>query len=112
MNRFAVIGMGRFGRKLAQSLTEAGNEVIAIDIRSEMAEGMRDEVALAVRMDATDVEALKAQGVERVDAAIVCIGEDFEANALATAILKELGVRRVISRAATAIQAKILSRIG
>ncbi|MDK1030612.1 MAG: TrkA family potassium uptake protein [Planctomycetia bacterium] len=112
MKRFAVIGMGRFGRKLAQSLTESGNEVIAIDINQSVAETMRDEVALAVRLDATNAEALKAQGVDKVDAAIVSIGEDFEANALTTATLKELGVRTVISRAATPIQAKILTRIG
>jgi len=112
MKRFAVIGMGRFGTKLAQSLTAAGHEVIAIDVRAEMTEAMRDEVALAVRMDATNIEALKTQGVDKVDAAIVSIGEDFESNALATATLKELGISLVISRAATPIQAKILLRIG
>lgn len=112
MKRFAVIGIGHFGRRLAASLTEHGHEVIAIDARQEIIEEIRDEVALAVRLDATDLHALRAQGVDKVDAAVVTIGEDFESNALATATLKELGIPQVISRAGTSIQAKILARIG
>ena len=112
MRRFAIIGLGRFGRRLAASLTEHGHEVNAVDLRQDIIEEVRDEVALAVRLDATDAQALKSQGIDKTDAAIVTIGEDFESNALATATLKELGLRRVISRAASPIQAKILSRIG
>jgi len=112
MKRFAVIGLGRFGRKLAASLTDHGHDVIAVDHRRQIIEELRDEVALAVRLDATDAQALKAQGIDKVDAAIVTIGENFEGNALATATLKELGIRQVISRASSPIQAKILSRIG
>ena len=112
MKRFAVIGLGRFGRRLATCLTEHGHDIIAVDHRHQIIEEVRDEVALAVRLDATDAQSLKAQSIDKVDAAIVTIGEDFEANALATATLKELGIRQVISRASTPIQAKILSRIG
>jgi len=112
MKRFMVIGLGRFGRRLAQALTEAGHEVIAIDMREELVERMRDEVALAVCLDATDPEPLKSQMAEDIDAAVVSIGEDFEANALTTATLKSLGVRRVVSRASTEIQRRILLRIG
>jgi len=112
MKRFVVIGMGRFGHRLARELTEAGHEVIAIDTREALVERVRDEVALAVCLDATEPEALKSQGVDKVDAAVVAIGEDFEANALATATLKALGVGRVISRASTDIQRRILNRIG
>jgi len=112
MKRFAIIGLGRFGRRLAAGLTDYGHEVIAIDTRLEIIEEVRDEVALAVRLDATDPEALRGQDIDKVDAAIVTIGEQFEANALSTAVLKELGVPKVISRAGNSIQAKILSRIG
>ena len=112
MKRFVVIGLGRFGRRLARELTEAGHEIIAIDTREALVERVRDEVALAVCLDATEPEALKSQGVDKVDAAVVAIGEDFEANALATATLKSLGVGRVISRASSDIQRRILDRIG
>ena len=112
MKRFMVIGLGRFGQKLAQSLTQAGHEVIAVDKREDLVEQVRDEVALAVAMDATDADPLKAQSVADLDAVVVCIGEDFEANALATATLKSLGVKTVISRASSEIQRRILTAIG
>lgn len=112
MKRFAVIGLGRFGRRLAQALTESGHEVIAMDNREELIERFRDEVALAVCLDATDPEPLRAQDVANLDAAVVSIGEDFEANCLATANLKSLGVKHVVSRAGSDTQRRILLSIG
>ncbi len=112
MQRFAVIGLGRFGQGLARALTSSGAEVIAIDRETSLVEQLRDEVTLAVRLDSTDEEALKAQGVHTVDVAIVGIGEDFESAALTVATLKGLGVGHLIARAESDIQAKILSRVG
>jgi len=112
MATFAVIGLGRFGYRLSTLLAEGGAEVIAIDSRRDLVESIRDRVTVAVCLDTTDEEALRAQGVDRVDVAVVGIGDDFEANALATVILKQIGVPRVISRATSTIRAQILSRIG
>lgn len=112
MQRFAVIGLGRFGSRLASNLAAAGQEVIGIDERPEVVEEMRDRVTLAVALDATDEQALRGQGIDQVDCAVVGIGEDFEATVLATVTLKQLGVPRVISRAVTPIAAKVLARIG
>jgi len=112
MERFAVIGLGRFGTRLAEQLTKAGAEVIAIDSNRELIEAVRDRVGLAVCLDSTDEQALRTQGIDKVDVAIVGIGADFEANALTTVTLKQLGVPRVISRATTRIRGQILERIG
>jgi trk system potassium uptake protein TrkA len=112
MERYAVIGLGRFGRKLATLLAEAGAEVIAVDRQKESVDAIRDTVALAVALDSTDREALRVQGIHQVDVAVVGIGSNFEANLLTTTILKELGAPRVISRATTDRRARILSRIG
>jgi len=112
MERYAVIGLGRFGQRLAALLAEAGAEVIAIDADRQLVEEIRDRVALAVCLDSTDAEALQAQGIDKVDVAIVGIGTNFEANALTTAILKQIGVPRVISRATSYVRGEILSRIG
>jgi len=112
METFAVIGLGRFGMRLATLLTQAGAEVLAIDRRRDLVEAVRDTVALAVCLDCTDEQALRAQGVDKVGVAIVGIGADFENSALTTAILKQIGVPRVISRATSEIRAAILSRIG
>ena len=104
--------MGRFGQRLARALTADGAKVIAIDCDQKPVEAIRDQVTLAVRLDSTDEEALKAQGVPEVDAAIVGIGEDFEASTLTVAVLKSLGVPRIYARAETKIQGQVLSRVG
>ncbi len=111
-DRYAVIGLGRFGMWLARGLAEAGAEVIAIDRSEALIEEIRDRVTLAVALDATDPKALLAQGIDKVDVAVVGVGGAFESCALATSILKQLGVPRVISRATTRARGEILSRIG
>ncbi len=112
MERFAIIGLGRFGMKLATLLSDAGAEVIAVDRERDLVDQVRDRVALAVALDCTDEDALRSQGIDKVDVAVVGIGTNFEDNALVTTILKQMDVPRVISRAATDVRGQILSRIG
>jgi trk system potassium uptake protein len=113
MERFAVIGLGRFGTQLATNLAANGAEVIAVDRDRRLVEDLRDRVTLAIAMDATDEAALRMQGIDQVDCAVVGIGHDFEAAALSTVLLKKkLEVARVISRAGNDMQAQILRSIG
>lgn len=112
MLRVAVIGLGRFGSTLARALAEAGHEVIAIDSSAELVEEIQDAVALAVRLDATEERSLLAQGIDKVDVAIVSIGEEFEGNTLVTVLLKKLRVKKVIARAQTQMRARILELVG
>ncbi len=77
-----------------------------------LVEKIRDEVDRAVCLDSTDEESLRAQGIDKVDTAIVGIGADFEAATLATVVLKQIGVPQVITRATTSVRGDILSRIG
>ena len=112
MDRFAIIGLGRFGLRLATLLAEAGAEVIAVDRSREIVEQVRDKVTLAVCLDGTDEKALRAQGIDQVDVAVVGIGAAFEDSALITVLLKQLGLPRVISRATTTMRGRILQRIG
>ncbi len=112
MKRIAVIGLGRFGYQVAVTLAEKGAEVIAIDKDPAKIEEIKDRVSLAVTLDSTDVEALKAQGIDNVEVAVVCMGEDFEAALLTAVTLKEIGVKEVIARTNTAIRGEILRRVG
>ncbi len=112
VRRFAVIGLGRFGATLARGLAAAGQEVIAIDANQDLIEEIQDAVDQAVRLDATDEKALRAQGVDKVDVAVVSIGENFEANLLATVLLRQMGVPTVIARAQSAVRAQILKLVG
>lgn len=109
---FAVIGLGRFGSTVALTLANKGAEVLAIDIDEELVESMRDDVAYAVAMDATDIKALKAQNIQDMDAVIVGIGSDFESLILVTVSLMELKVKRIIARAMNKTQRIILQKLG
>ncbi len=111
--KVAVIGLGRFGQSLAVSLAERGAEVIAIDKNRERINTVLNKVALAVVMDSEDREALKSQGIDKVDAAVVSIGEEyFRSIVLTTINLKKMGVPIVISRAFEDIDREILENIG
>ena len=112
MPKFAVIGLGRFGSTLARTLARNGAEVVAIDVSREMVDEVRDTVTLSLRLDATDEKALASQDIDSMDAVIVGIGEGFEPKAMAVAVLKKLGCKRVICRAESDMKAKILSAIG
>ncbi len=111
MKRFAVIGLGLLGRTVARELSQRGAEVIAIDREQHLVDEVADQIALAVRLDSTSREALLSQGIDQVDSALVAIGENFEAAVLTTALLKEFGVPRVISRAVTEDEARILKLV-
>lgn len=111
-SRFAVFGTGRYGTQIALSLAKRGAEVFTFDSKPERAENLKDEVALAVTLDATDKKALLGQNVQDMDAAVVAIGENFEATVLTTLNLLDLGVPRIIVRANDANQQRILSSLG
>jgi trk system potassium uptake protein TrkA len=110
--RFAVIGLGRFGYTVATHLANSGADVIAIDSDQSIVNEVGNLVSVGICMNAADKEALQAHGVDKVDAAVVAIGQNFEANLLTTALLKEMGVGKVIARAGTDIQKRILELIG
>jgi len=112
MSRIAVIGLGRFGSQLALQLSKSGAEVIAIDKNAKLVEQLANEVAISVRLDSTDEQALREQGIDKVDVAVVSIGDDFEANILTTVTLKSLGIKCICARAEEETHGKILKRIG
>jgi trk system potassium uptake protein TrkA len=115
MARFAVIGLGRFGQKLAIALAKSGSEVIAIDKNRENIELIADQVSLAVRLDSTDEEALKAQGVDKVDVAIVGIGQGgggFEDAILTVVNLRQMGIKQIYARAESLVAGEVFSKVG
>lgn len=111
-SKFAVIGVGRYGSTIAKRLAEKGAQVFAFDPNEEKIEGIKDDVAFAVTLDATDMRALRTQNLEELDAAVVAIGENFEATILTCVHLLDLGVKRVIARASGEHQRLILQKIG
>ncbi len=113
MKRFSVIGLGRFGQKLAIALAMSGAEVIAIDKNREEIEIIRDQVSHAVRLDGQDEEAMRAQGVDKADVAIIGMGqESFEAAILTVVNLRQMGVKQIYARAETLIAGEVFSKVG
>jgi len=112
MHHIAVIGLGRFGSALARQLAVAGSQVIAIDSSPGPVEEIKDQVPVAVRLDSTDNVALKSQNIDKVDVAVVAIGENFEAALLTTVILKKFGIPKIICRAQSAFHSEIFLQIG
>jgi trk system potassium uptake protein len=115
MKSFAVIGLGRFGNKLAIALSMSNAEVIAIDKNRDIIEQIRDQVSHAVRLDSTDEDALIAQGVNKVDCVIVGIGQGsggFESAVLTVVNLKNMGIELIYARAESLIAGQVFSAVG
>lgn len=108
----AVLGIGRFGLRIAKNLAKGGEEVIACDHDRDVVETVADAVAQAIVIDVTDENAMRNRGIDKAKVAIIGIGEDFEAAVLVTVILKHLGVPRVIARARSRTTAEVLRRVG
>ena len=112
MGEFAVIGLGRFGSSVARTLRELGHQVLAIDKDEERLKHVADEVTHAVQLDSTDAEALRSVGITNFDAVVVAIGSAIQESILTTLMLKELGCKRIVAKAANEQQAKVLEKVG
>lgn len=113
MKQYLVLGLGRFGSSVAQTLFESNEEVLAVDSNEEIVQDCINEniVDNAVVLDATDSKNLKELGVANYDIAFVCVG-DVEASIMITLNLKELGVKKIIAKAVTKSHGKVLAKIG
>ena len=110
--KYIVIGLGYFGANLASKLTSMGHEVIGVDNHPERLDELKESVTTVMKMDATNINAVKSLPLEEADAAIVAIGEDVGSSILAASILKNLKVKRIIGRAIHQTHHSILNQIG
>jgi len=110
--QFIVIGLGRFGTSVAETLYGLGNDVLAVDSDEEIVQNISERVTHAVQLDANDENSLRALGIGNFDVAIISIGSDIQASILATLLVKEMGVKHIITKANDALHAKVLYKIG
>jgi len=109
--QIAVIGLGRFGSSLAKTLARLNVEVLAVDLDEERVREISSYVTSAVQADATDISVLRDLGIRNFDVVVVGMSR-FEASLMTTLHLKELGVEKVVVKAASDVHGKILKQIG
>ncbi|MDD6208634.1 MAG: TrkA family potassium uptake protein [Clostridiales bacterium] len=107
-----LVGLGRFGKHVAMKLHELGHEVMAIDKQEDRVEAVLPYVTSAQIGDSMNESFLRSLGVSNFDLCIVAIGNDFQSSLETTSLLKELGAKMVVSRAARDVHAKFLLRNG
>jgi trk system potassium uptake protein TrkA len=110
--QFLVIGIGRFGKAVAETLAEAGHDVVAVDENEEAVMEVEAVVSQALVMDATNERALRTLGIKDFDAVIVATSQDIESSLLITMLVKELGAKKIIAKTSAPLQAKVLKRLG
>ena len=110
--QYAVIGMGRFGTSVAMTLVKAGQEVLVVDSDEERIQKVAEFFTHAVVVDTTDEAAFTALGIRNFDMVVVAIGHDVQASVLTTLLLKEMGVRHIVAKAASVLHGKMLDKVG
>ncbi len=110
--QFIVVGLGRFGTAIAETLCQDGYEVLGVDKRMDVVEDLRDVLTHTVQMDAMDRDALSALGIPDFDVAFVTMGSDIRASGTIVMSLKELGCKRVLAKAQDEFHGRMLEKLG
>ena len=112
MREFLIVGLGRFGSVLAQTLYDMGHEVVGVDIDEDAVERVMSHVTHAVVLDATEEGPLQKLGVGNFDHVVITLGSSLEASILATVVAKSAGAKNVIAKAISPLSARVLASVG
>ena len=112
MKSVLIIGLGRFGRHMAQKFIENGHEVMAIDISEDRADDAVGIIQQILIGDATEERFMESIGVRNFDLAVCAVGENFQTVLEITVLLKDLGCKYIIARATRDVHKKLLLRNG
>lgn len=112
MKQFAIIGLGKFGRRMIDELADAGCELLVIDRDHDAVDAYKDRVSACYVADAISEEVVTRLVPANIDAAILDLGDNIEAAILATKYLKQLGVGRIVAKVESDQHAEILDLVG
>lgn len=110
--QFAVLGLGRFGQTIVQTLSDNGYDVLCCDKNIDVVNQMQQYATRVIQADFGDEAAIRALGLNNFDVVIIATGANFESSVMATMMAKEIGVKTVISKAKTINQRNILTKVG
>ena len=109
---YAVFGLGRYGKSVAQELVDNGAEVLAVDFDEAVVTAVSSELPYCRCADVTDAEVIKQLGISNVDVVVIAMANNLEASVMSTMLCKEIGVKTVIAKCASEMNCKILSKVG
>ena len=112
MKSFLIIGMGNFGHHLVRELSKYRCDIMIADVKEDAMSDVLEYADSAKIADCTNVETLRTFDIPSFDVCFVCIGRNFQNSLEITSQLKDLGARKVISKADEDLQAKFLLRNG
>jgi len=110
--QFIVIGLGRFGGGLAETLVGMGHEVLGVDADPKTVQDFAGILTHVVEADSTSEAAMRQLGAGEFETAVVAIGTEVEASILTTSVLVDLGAPRIVAKAVTEAHGRILERVG
>jgi len=110
--KYIIIGLGNFGSTLGMQLTAMGHDVIGVDSSMEKVDAFKYDITHTICLDSTDQQALSTLPLKDTDVVVIGIGEDFGASVMATALFKQMNVKRIIGRAMSPLHQKVLEAIG
>lgn len=109
---FAVFGLGRFGQSVVRTLVDAHQDVLAVDINEEPVNELMEVATQTLIADTRDEAVLRELNIDTFDYVIIGIGNNMEASILTTMLSKEQGAKKVIAKAETSDQGRVLERVG
>ena len=109
---YAVLGLGRYGRSVAEELVNNGAEVLAVDIDQSNVNSAIETIPVCKCADITEPEAIKRLGIANIDVVIVAMASNLEASVMAITLCKEAGVETIVAKCGNEMHQKILSRVG
>ena len=109
---YAVLGLGRYGRSVAEELVRNGAEVLAVDSNEEYVKDASATIPVCKCADITDPEVIQQLGIAEMDVVVVAMASSLEASVMAITLCKEAGVKTVIAKTGDEMQQKIMSRVG
>mgnify|MGYP005839179481 CR=1 FL=1 len=110
--KYLVVGLGQFGYQVARSLSEAGENVVALDVDLNRVQQVASELTRVINASGSDARTLRDLGLNDVDVAVVSCGQSIEQSILCTTVLHELGIRHIVAKAINETHHRILERVG
>lgn len=110
--KYIVIGLGNYGEVLSKRLTELGHDVIGVDSNKSRVDALANEMSATICIDSSDKDALNALPLDKADAVIVAIGENFAASIQTVALLRQAGVKNLIARGLNNLHIAVLQTLG